>query len=83
MSGMDVSSLTLAQKVEQVRDVLKVQSQNGNWNYDPYMQGLANGLICALSIIDGVEPVYFSAPEKWLRDAEIKCDAVKAEEEKK
>ena len=51
-----------------VRNQLNVQGQNGNWNYDPYMQGMYNVLECALATLEGREPEYRSAPDKWLRD---------------
>lgn len=55
-------------QVEILRDLVQVQSAHGNWNCNPYMMGLANGLILALSLFDGGEPKYLSAPEKWLDD---------------
>ncbi len=50
--------------------VLAVQCSNGNWNYDPYMMGLANGLILARHILrndEGVPP-YKTQPKQWLAD---------------
>lgn len=49
-------------------DVIKIQCANGNWNYDPYMHGLANGLIMAKSLISKEEPKFLDAPKKWLKD---------------
>ena len=51
-----------------LEDVLKIQCSNGNWNYDSYMMGLANGLIMAKSLITKEEPVFLDAPKKWLKD---------------
>ena len=59
--------------IEAVENQVKIQCSNGNWNYDPYMHGMANGLICALATMKGEEPQYLSAPEKWL------CDLPKVE----
>lgn len=53
---------------EKLKDVLNVQCANGNWNYDPYMHGLANGLIMAASLLDDVEPKFLKAPDVWLKD---------------
>ena len=53
-------------KIKQLEEVLKIQCDDGNWNYDPYMQGMANGLILAHSIISGVEPHFKEAPKEWL-----------------
>lgn len=48
-----------------IRDMVKAQGQNGNWNNDPYMHGLYNGLECALSIVESREPKFRDAPKKW------------------
>lgn len=57
--------------IEALREQVKTQCSNGNWNYDPYMHGMANGLICALATIEGKEPEYLKPPKKWLCDNEI------------
>lgn len=54
--------------MKDLEDILNIQCSNGNWNYDPYMMGLANGLIMANSIITNKEPKFLSAPKKWLKD---------------
>ena len=57
--------------VSNLKDVLKVQCSNGNWNYDNYMHGLANGLILALSLVNNDDdPKFLNAPEKWLSEKE-------------
>lgn len=66
-------------KIGALRDVLKVQGYNGNWNYDPYMLGLYNGLEMALSIMEKRQPYFKDAPEVWLCDIpsdNISCEAV-------
>lgn len=60
----------LEKVTEALRDLVRVQSAEGNWNYDPYMMGLANGLILALAMVEGGEPKYFDAPAVWVRDDE-------------
>ena len=50
----------------ELEKITKIQTSNGNWDYDPYMQGLANGLIMALSMARGKEPKFLEAPEVWL-----------------
>lgn len=57
-----------ARKVETLREMVKLQCENGTWNYDSYMHGMANGMIYALSLFEGGNPVFLSAPEKWRRD---------------
>ena len=53
---------------EKLDDLIKIQCSDGNWNYDPYMHGMANGMILARSIIQGEEkePEYLEAPKEWL-----------------
>lgn len=49
-----------------LRDVLAVQGSKGNWDYDPYMFGLFNGLALAESVMTGEEPEFKEAPPKWI-----------------
>jgi len=58
--------------VESVRQMRDVQGMDGNWNYDPYIHGLFNGIEFSLSLIEVREPKFRDAPEKWL------CDEPKA-----
>ncbi len=58
----------LEKSVEVLRDLVKVQCSDGNWNYDPYMHGMANGMLLALSLFDNKTPTYMEAPDVWLRD---------------
>lgn len=51
-----------------LKELLTIQGSNGNWNYDPYMFGMYNGLQLALSVMENREPQYKEAPEKWLAD---------------
>lgn len=51
-----------------LKDVINIQCSKGNWDYDPYMMGLANGLIMAESLISKKEPQFLSAPKKWGKD---------------
>lgn len=51
-----------------LREILNIQCSNGNWNYNPYMHGVANGMIFALAFLDNKEPEYLETPEVWLCD---------------
>jgi len=67
--------------VDDVRKLTEVQCDNGNWNYDPYMHGMANGMILVLAMLEGKEPDYLKAPEEWLSDKgegtpELACNVV-------
>lgn len=54
--------------IDAIREMVKTQCSDGNWNYDPYMHGMANGMILCLAVIDDVEPDYLDAPDEWLCD---------------
>lgn len=60
----------IAQRINELQELLNIQCSNGNWNYDAYMHGLANGLILAEHTITGKdgEVDYKVAPEQWLCD---------------
>jgi hypothetical protein len=36
---------------KKLEDIIKIQCSTGNWDYDPYMHGLANGLLLAQATI--------------------------------
>jgi hypothetical protein len=55
-------------KINTLREIVNIQGWDGNWNYDPYMHGLYNGLEFALSIMEKRDPVFKEAPEVWLSD---------------
>ena len=56
-------------KIDKIYDLLTTQGQSGNWDYDPYMCGLYNGLELARCILEDNEPNYRSKPPTgWLRD---------------
>lgn len=57
----------MKEKIEELREMKEIQGQDGNWNYDPYMLGLYNGLESALAILEDRNPEYRQAPEKWLK----------------
>ncbi len=75
--------LTASDLFAPLRDQLRIQGSDGNWNYDAYMQGMYNGLECALATLEHREPQYRSKPEGgWIHDRIPKdfvpqvCDAV-------
>lgn len=52
-------------------EVVKIQTSDGNWNYDPYMHGMANGLLVAQAIMHDLHDFTgLSAPDKWLDSRE-------------
>lgn len=56
---------SLIDAVASIKDLMDVQCLDGNWNYSPYMMGLANGLILAYSVLNGIKPEFKSKPKKW------------------
>jgi hypothetical protein len=57
--------------IEDLRHMVEAQGRDGTWNYDPYMQGLYNGLEFALSIMEKREPQFRDAPAQWLADIRV------------
>ena len=48
--------------------VVKVQKFDGNWNYDPYMFGLLNGMIMIEAMVKGKTPDFYEKPKRWKRE---------------
>lgn len=46
----------------EIRELIEIQGQTGNWDYDPYMLGLYNGMVMVESLVLGVEPVFRERP---------------------
>ena len=66
-----LSSLTEAievytKQVRSTQDIVNTQCNDGNWNYDPYMHGLANGMIIVQSMFTDNPSEFLEAPEIWL-----------------
>ena len=66
-----LSSLTEAievysKQLESTQDIVNVQCNDGNWNYDPYMHGLANGMLIVQSMFTDKPPEFLEAPKVWL-----------------
>jgi len=59
---------------ETMRQMLEVQGQHGNWNYDSYMHGLYNGMEYMVALAEKREPKFRDAPETWLAKHEMKRD---------
>jgi len=52
--------------VIKMKELLEVQGRDGNWNLDPYMQGMYNGMELMVALAEGRDPVFRKAPENWL-----------------
>lgn len=57
-------------RIENLQNCIDIQKQPGNWDYDPYMLGLLNGMLLALATIKGEDETYrpYSAPARWRAD---------------
>ncbi len=53
--------------IKDYEDLLKTQLSDGNWDYDPYMHGMANGMILfhSIAVDSTVTPDFISAPTYW------------------
>jgi chaperonin GroES len=57
-----------------LREIKAIQVGDGNWNYDEYMMGLANGLIMAVHVMEGAvgAPEFKIRPKKWAKKRKLK-----------
>ena len=60
------------ESIKIMREMLEVQGQPGNWNYDSYMHGLYNGMEYMVALAEKREPQFRDAPETWLAKYEFK-----------
>ncbi len=58
--------------INMIKDMLEVQGQDGNWNYNSYMLGLYNGLELALATLENRNPKFKESPQYLLSDI-INC----------
>jgi len=65
---------------ETMRQMLEVQGQYGNWNYDSYMHGLYNGMEYMVALAEKREPKFRDAPEIWLAKYEVKRNSFNSAE---
>lgn len=59
--------------LQPLKDALGIQRKDGNWNSDPYMLGMYNGLEFALACLEGREPDYKSFPEDGFKHCFHSC----------
>jgi hypothetical protein len=62
-----------------MKEVLKIQGYDGNWNYDEYMHGMYNGMEFMLAIAEEREPNYRKAPKEWVEGKHMKLEVAKQE----
>ena len=59
---------TINKRTKEITVVTDIQTSEGNWNHDPYMHGMANGLLLAKSIMAGSKVDFLDPPEEWGKD---------------
>jgi hypothetical protein len=54
-------------KIKTSKNLIDIQSADGNWNYSPYMHGMLNGMLLIHSVFtdESFEP--YGAPLLWKR----------------
>ncbi|MCP3685372.1 MAG: hypothetical protein GY861_22200 [bacterium] len=55
-------------RIEDLKEMIGIQCCHGNYDYDPYMHGMANGMIFSLAVLTEEDPQYVKAPNTWLCD---------------
>jgi hypothetical protein len=60
--------LGVSERLGKLRELALIQREHGNWNFDAYMHGMANGLQLAVAVMEDREPEYLKAPPRWLCD---------------
>lgn len=58
----------LRERIAKFDDLVAIQVHTGNWDYDPYMHGMANGMLLAQAVIKDEDYKPLSAPVQWLAD---------------
>lgn len=61
--GQDLDELK--KRIENLREMKEVACAPGTVDYDPYFQGMANGVIFALSVMTDKAPQYIDPPAEW------------------
>ena len=77
---MKKSEESIYDKIMVLKDLTNLQCSSGNWDYDRYMHGMANGMILALSILTDKEPIFLERPDEWLSNISIKTRDHKVKE---
>jgi hypothetical protein len=62
----------LGESLRKFEALVKIQVSKGNYDFDPYMHGMANGMILASAILRGETPLYLEAPDRWISDSREK-----------
>jgi len=55
-------------QIADLEKLVETACSHGNYDYDEYTYGMANGMILALAVMKDEEPQYLDRPERWLWD---------------
>ena len=69
-----VELATLQERIGKLDELVKIQCTDGNWDFDPYMHGMANALLLAQTVLKDSDYAPLLAPEKWRRENHEKAD---------
>ena len=58
----------LEEQLKTIKTLHEIQGSDGNWNHDPYMMGMYNGMELLLAILEARDPVYKETPDVWGKD---------------
>lgn len=65
--------------LDEFDDLLGIATSHGNWDFNPYLCGMANGMILMRAIIAGEDPEYMEAPNQWGEDLYEERKALEAD----
>ena len=49
--------------ITELKNLVDIQGADGNWNFDPYMVGMFNGMELMMSMVEKREPCYRAIPK--------------------
>jgi len=52
----------LEKRLENFKDMTKIQCTKGNYDQGEYFRGMANGMILGVATLEGKAPIYIKAP---------------------
>ena len=69
-------------KINLCKEMLEIQGRSGTFDYGEYFHGMYNGMELIVSLMEDREPVFRSAPKKWLHE-EFLRDQIKTKDKQK
>ena len=59
-------------QLHDLKDLVKIQGRDGNWNYSEYMREMFNGMELALAMAEKREPNLRDEPKRYICNASTK-----------